>query len=153
MRCTSPRCRPVSRGWERGGRCCAGRGVRANERPSARLPWDQRVTNESFYEEHRRHLPSSLPVVAYLRARMIAHDMWYDWRGGLAVLAIIGLVGAPVGLWAGLGALALQLMCYLLYAHPWTWSLYYSETLPVLAVFTALGIARLHGYVVSGRDR
>jgi hypothetical protein len=132
-----------------------GFGARADERPSARLPWDQRVTSESFYQEHRRHTPSALPIVAYSRARMIAHDMWYDWRGGLAVLAVVGLIGAPFGVWAGLGALALQLTLYLLYAHPWTWSLYYIETLPVLALLTALGIARLNAQVVAapGRER
>jgi hypothetical protein len=84
---------------------------------------------------------------------MIAHDMWYDWRGGLAVLAVVGLIGAPFGLWAALGALGLQLVLYLLYAHPWTWSLYYTEALPVLALLTALGIARLHSYVVSNDGR
>ena len=30
--------------------------------------------------------PRRSPIVAYSRARMIAHDMWYDWRGGLAAL-------------------------------------------------------------------
>jgi hypothetical protein len=79
--------------------------------------------------------------------------MWYDWRGGLAVLAIVGLIGAPFGLWAGLAALAIQLTLYLLYAHPWTWSLYYIETLPVLALLTALGIARLNVYVAPERER
>jgi hypothetical protein len=130
-----------------------GFGARDDERPAARLPWDQRVTSESFYQEHRRHVVSTLPIVAYSRARMIAHDMWYDWRGGLAVLAVVGLIGAPFGLWAALGALGLQLVLYLLYAHPWTWSLYYTEALPVLALLTALGIARLHSYVVSNDGR
>ncbi|MEO8560531.1 MAG: hypothetical protein ABI601_00555 [bacterium] len=130
-----------------------GFGARQDERPSARLPWDQRVTSESFYEEHRRHTTSALPIIAFSRARMIAHDMWYDWRGGLAVLAIVGLFGAPLGLWLGMGMLAVQLLLYLLYAHPWTWSLYYIEGLPVLALVTALGIARVHALVVSERSR
>jgi hypothetical protein len=71
---------------------------------------------------------------------MIGRDMWYEWRGGLALVALIGLAGAPVELWVGLGALALQLLLYLLYAHPARWSLYYIETLPVLAFATALGV-------------
>jgi len=130
-----------------------GFGARDDERPSARLPWDQRVTSESFYEEHRLHTVSSLPIAAYSRARMIAHDMWYDWRGGLAALAVVGLIGAPAALWFGLGALALQLVCYLLYAHPWTWSLYYIETLPALAILTAVGIARAHAFLSASRTR
>jgi hypothetical protein len=120
-----------------------GFGARDADAPSARIPWDQRVTNTSFYLEHRRHTPSTLPATAVRRARMIGRDMWYDWRGGLALVALVGLVGAPVELWIGLGALAIQLLLYLLYAHPATWSLYYMEGLPVLAVATALGVAQI----------
>ena len=120
-----------------------GFGARDADAPSARIPWDQRVTNTSFYLEHRRHTPSTLPATAVHRARMIGRDMWYDWRGGLALVALVGLVGAPVELWIGLGALAIQLLLYLLYAHPATWSLYYMEGLPVLAVATALGVSQI----------
>ena len=117
-----------------------GFGARAEDAPKASLPWDQRVTDRAFYEEHQKHTVARLPVTAVLRARMIGRDMWYDWRGGLALVAIAGLVGAPVELWVGLGALALQVLLYLLYAHPPTWSLYYIEGLPVLAFATALGV-------------
>jgi hypothetical protein len=120
-----------------------GFGARPNEAPSASLPWDQRVTDLSFYEEHRRHTVASLPGALVARARMVARDMWYEWRGGLALVALVGLVAAPPALWIGLGAVALQLLLYLLYAHPARWSLYYMEGLPVLAFATALGVVRL----------
>lgn len=120
-----------------------GFGTRESDRPAATLPWDQRVTDLAFYEEHRIHTPATLPAAAVARARMIGRDMWYDWRGGLAVVALLGLIGAPPALWAGIGALALQLLLYLLYAHPARWSLYYMEGLPVLAFATALGVLRL----------
>ncbi|HKP16558.1 MAG TPA: hypothetical protein VJT85_10835 [Gemmatimonadaceae bacterium] len=120
-----------------------GFGVRPGSEPLASVPWDQRITNASFYEEHRRHTVTSLPGTVVDRARMIGRDMWYEWRGGLAVLALLGLVGAPSAMWVGLGALAAQLLLYLLYAHPARWSLYYIEVLPVLAFVTALGIMRV----------
>ena len=120
-----------------------GFGVHEGDKPSTTIPWDQRVTDLSFYEEHRIHTPSTLPAAAVARARMIGRDMWYDWRGGLALVALLGLVGAPPALWIGLGALAVQLLAYLLYAHPARWSLYYIEGLPVLAFATALGIMRV----------
>ena len=120
-----------------------GFGVREGDAPSATLPWDQRVTDQSFYEEHRIHTVRSLPATTVARARMIGRDMWYEWRGGLAVVALVGLVGAPPALWVGLGALVSQLLLYLLYAHPARWSLYYIEALPVLAFVTALGIMRV----------
>ena len=112
-------------------------------KPLASAPWDQRITNGSFYEEHRMHTLSSLPTTTVARMRMIGRDMWYEWRGGLAVVALVGLVGAPPALWVGLGALIVQLLLYLLYAHPARWSLYYIEGLPVLAFATALGIMRV----------
>ena len=120
-----------------------GFGVRAGEAPAATLPWDQRVTDGSFYEEHRIHTVTSLPGTLLARARMVGRDMWYEWRGGLALIALVGLVGAPPALWVGLGALVVQLLLYLLYAHPARWSLYYIETLPVLAFATALGVLRV----------
>ena len=120
-----------------------GFGVRPGDAPAATLPWDQRVTDGSFYEEHRIHTPATLPATVVSRARMVGRDMWYDWRGGLAVIALVGLVGAPPALWIGLGSLVVQLLLYLLYAHPARWSLYYIEGLPVLAFATALGIMRV----------
>ncbi|MFL5618266.1 MAG: ArnT family glycosyltransferase [Gemmatimonadaceae bacterium] len=120
-----------------------GFGVRPGDAPSATLPWDQRVTDGAFYQEHRIHTPGTLPATVVARARMIGRDMWYDWRGGLAVVALVGLVGAPLALWIGLGAVVVQLLLYLLYAHPARWSLYYMEGLPVLAFATALGVLRV----------
>ena len=120
-----------------------GFGATLAQQPSPRLPYDQRVTSYGFYQEHRIHTVPKLPLITLVRARTVAHDMWYDWRGGLAVLAVLGLVGAPVIVWIGLGALVVQLLCYLLYAHSWSWSLYYIEAQPLLAAITALGIARL----------
>ena len=120
-----------------------GFGVRPGDAPAKTLPWDQQVTDLSFYEEHRRHTPSAVPGAAVARARMIGRDMWYEWRGGLALVALVGLVGAPPALWVGLGALLSQLLLYLLYAHPARWSLYYIEGLPVLAFATALGVMRI----------
>jgi hypothetical protein len=120
-----------------------GFGARSADAPAATLPWDQRVTDLSFYEEHRRHTIGTLPSAAIARARMIGRDMWYEWRGGLALVAVLGLVGAPTALWVGLGAVVMQLLLYLLYAHPARWSLYYIEGLPVLAFATALGVMRI----------
>ncbi len=117
-----------------------GFGARAEDAPKASLPWDQQITDRAFYQEHQQHTVAKLPITFFSRARMVGRDMWYDWRGGLALVALVGLAGAPIELWVGLGALALQLLLYLLYAHPARWSLYYIEGLPVLAFATALGV-------------
>jgi hypothetical protein len=113
------------------------------EAPAARLPWDQRITSVGFYQEHLIHTVDKLPLITFVRARTAAHDMWYEWRGGLALLALVGLVGAPAAVWIALAAVLVQLLCYLLYAHSWSWSLYYIEVQPVFAAVSALGIVRL----------
>ena len=128
-----------------------GFGARPEDAPSASLPWDQQITDRAFYQEHQKHTVARLPIAAFSRARMIGRDMWYDWRGGLALIALLGLAGAPIELWVGLGALALQLLLYLLYAHPPTWSLYYIEGLPVLAFATALGVPVVLSLGTRGR--
>jgi len=128
-----------------------GFGARPEDAPSTSLPWDQQITDRAFYQEHQSHTVARLPLTAVSRARMIGRDMWYDWRGGLALVALLGLAGAPIELWVGLGALALQLLLYLLYAHPPNWSLYYTEGLPVLAFATALGVPVILSLGTRGR--
>lgn len=120
-----------------------GFGVARSDRPSSRLPRDQWITSASFYQEHARHTVRALPRTARDRIVMIAHDAWYEWRGGLASFALVGLLllsaeGAVV-----VSAFALQFLLYLTYAHPARWTIYYVECAPVLAYLTALGIARV----------
>jgi hypothetical protein len=130
-----------------------GFGSTVAEQPVARLPWDQQVTSVGFYQEHLIHTVPKLPLITLVRARTVARDMWYEWRGGLAALAILGLVGAPGAVWVGIAASVVHLLCYLLYAHSWSWSLYYIELQPVLAAITALGMARLCTWSTRGNAR
>jgi hypothetical protein len=112
----------------------------ADERPSARLPSDLRQNQEAFYQEHARHTVTALPEIAWKRVAMLDRDMWYEWRGGLRVFALIGLFLLSVEGWVVLGAFALHFAGYLAYAHPPFWTIYYVEAMPILAFLTALGI-------------
>lgn len=118
-----------------------GFGVTADEKPSARLPRDQWLTSASFYLEHKRHTVRALPMIAWDRLTMIDRDMWYEWRGGLRLFVLIGLLALTMEGWIGVGAFALQFLLYLSYAHPASWTPYYLESTPVLAFVAALGIA------------
>lgn len=117
-----------------------GFGATKAERPSAELPWDQRVTSVAFYIEHAEYTLARLPKNAVFRLRFIAHDMFYDWRAGLAVFALVGLFVLPGAAWVAFGAFVLQWLLYLSYAHDPSWTLYYSEGMPLLAFLAALGI-------------
>ena len=104
-----------------------GFGTRPNERPAARLPRDQWMTSAAFYQEHAHHTLAALPGIAWERLTMIDRDGWYEWRGGLRVFALLGLLALSVEGWVVLAAFAMQFALYLLYAHPAWWTMYYVE--------------------------
>jgi hypothetical protein len=120
-----------------------GFGSTPSERPSARLPRDQERMQEVYYRDHLRHTWRALPATIWTRLKMIDRDMWYEWRGGLRIFALIGLGAMGVDSWIVLAAFALQFIFYLSYAHPPFWTLYYLEGTPMLAFLIALGIGRV----------
>lgn len=117
-----------------------GFGATKAERPSAELPWDQRVTSAAFYIEHAEYTAARLPRNAVYRLKFITHDMYYDWRAWLGLFALVGIFAMPVAVRVAFGAFVLQWLLYLSYAHDASWTLYYIETMPLLAFFGAYGI-------------
>jgi hypothetical protein len=122
-----------------------GFGVDSTVRPARQVPRDMAITNASFREEHRRHTVATLPRTFGKRARMIARDMWYDWRLGLAPFALVALPLMPAIAWFALATLILHVLLYLLYAHPPFWTVYYLESEPILAFGTAVGVVWVVG--------
>ena len=116
-----------------------------DDRPSARLPRDLLRIQNAFYREHLHHTVSALPAIARDRVKMLDRDLFYEWRGGLRIFALIGLLALSVEGWIALAAFAAQFLFYLSYAHPAWWTMYYVECSPVIAFITALGMARLFG--------
>ena len=117
----------------------------ADDRPSPRLPRDLLRIQNAFYREHLHHTVSALPAIARERVKMLDRDLFYEWRGGLRIFALIGLLALSVEGWIALAAFAAQFLFYLSYAHPAWWTMYYVECTPVIAFITALGVARLFG--------
>ena len=130
-----------------------GFGVATKARPSNRLPRDQWITSASFYQEHARHTLRALPRTAIERLTFIAHDAWHDWRGGLRVFALLGLLLLPAEGLVALAAFALQFLLYLSYAHPARWTIYYIEGAPLLAFVSALGIVRVLAWASGAAKR
>ena len=114
-----------------------------DDRPSTRLPRDLLRIQYAFYQEHLHHKISALPAIAWARIKMIDRDAFYEWRGGLRLLALIGVLALTLDGWIALAAFAAQFVLYLSYAHPAWWTMYYVECTPVLAFLTALGMMRV----------
>jgi hypothetical protein len=104
------------------------------------LPGSNRV-NEKYIAWRRDHTLEALPRIAAERARIVVRDMWYEWRAGLIPLAILGAIVSPAAAWFGYAAMLLNFGLYLLYAGPAGWTVYYMESVPMLAFASALGIA------------
>jgi hypothetical protein len=129
-----------------------GFGVRLDERPSARLPRDQWITSAAFYQEHERHTIRALPAIAWRRLTMIDRDAWYEWRGGLRLFALFGLLALTVEGWVAVAAFVAQFLFYLSYAHPAWYTMYYLECTPLPAFLTALGIVRFLARIRASRS-
>ena len=130
-----------------------GFGLDTSPRQVRPVPPDMTVTNESFREEHRAHTLARAPRTLVRRVRMIARDMWYDWRLGLIPFALLGLSALPVTAWLAVATLGAHVALYLLYAHPAFWTVYYLESEPVLAFVTAIGVARAITWAAAAGGR
>jgi hypothetical protein len=114
---------------------------------------------QAFFQEHVRHTLPALPRIAWERVMMLDRDAWYEWRGGLRLFALVGVVALSAEVWILFAAFALQFVGYLAYAHPPWWTIYYVECMPLLAFVTALGIQRVVSLIaarsakVSGKSR
>jgi hypothetical protein len=111
--------------------------------PRRELPPDMVQFGSVFRPVHAEYVQSELGDALVQRLYQAALDVW---RGPRMVLAIAALAALPlIGVEAGF-ALASTLtlaVFYLSFAHSPYWTIYYSETLPVLAFVSALGIWRL----------
>jgi hypothetical protein len=110
-------------------------------RPLSALPASQVPEMQGFMELHERHTAQSLPYDAVLRLVALQRDVFARWRMGLVAFFVLGLIAlSPAVAVGGITALLLYL-AYLSYAHPSSWTIYYMEALPVVAIITGLGFA------------
>lgn len=123
-----------------------------SDRPSPRLPHDLLRIQNAFYQQHLHHTLSALPGIAWSRIKMIDRDAFYEWRGGLRIFALIGLLALTLEGWIALAAFAVQFILYLSYAHPSWWTMYYVECTPVLAFLVAAGMGRVFTWVFASRN-
>ncbi len=109
--------------------------------PTLALPADQARVEQGYRAERTRHTLATLPRTLVDRVAMLVHNFaGGGWRLALVPFLIVGLAIIPAAGWFALAASATLLLCYLSYAHPTYWTVYYLETQPVLAFVTACGL-------------
>jgi hypothetical protein len=118
-------------------------GFGLNSTPPLRaLPPNQAREIEGFKALHESHTVALLPSDAIARLTGLRGDVFTGWRAGLIPFFIIGVLALTPGLAIGGVTALLLFIAYLLYAHPYFWTVYYLEALPVVAMITVLGFAR-----------
>ena len=110
-------------------------------RPLSALPASQVPEMQGFMALHERHTAESLPYDAVLRLVALQRDVFARRRAGLVGFFVLGLIAlSPAVAVGGITALLLY-VAYLSYAHPSSWTIYYMEALPLVAIITVLGFA------------
>jgi hypothetical protein len=122
--------------WDR-----PGFGVNA-PRATRPLPPDLLHVASVFYTWHEDYAPSEVPRVLLMRLKAISLDFWDGPSAALFVFALAGLVALTAEGWFALASFATLIACYLCYAHPSFYTVYYIEGEPALAFLTAVGVVR-----------
>ena len=113
------------------------------------LPDDMRQT-AAFLREIKAHQVAGPPTALLAeRAGELFTGVWGDWRAVLFPAFLVGVATLTAAGWLALGSCAFLLLAYLTQAHTADWTIYYAETVPVLAFVTAAGFARIATWVAS----
>jgi len=115
--------------------------------PERKLPEDMMSFNRGFLFGHSEHVPSAIPRVLGERIATVLGEFASGWRMLLLPFALLGLLGARRELWIGLITTGLLFLSYATYAYPPGWTLYYLETLPVIAFVCASGLWNTVAYL------
>ncbi|HEX2780614.1 MAG TPA: hypothetical protein VHM30_14010, partial [Gemmatimonadaceae bacterium] len=121
--------------------------------PQRALPPDMALIAKYSSPPHRDYVPKALPRAFGERAFYVAKDVWGPPRVILFLLAIIGLTTMTAELAFGLASLLALLVAYLWFGHGAGWTVYYTETQPVLAMCVALGFWRVLNLRIPADER
>jgi hypothetical protein len=104
------------------------------------LPADLLAVGSVFYTWHEDYALSDVPRILVKRLVAIGLDIWAGPALVLLPFAVLGLGFLSVEGWFALASFAALVGCYLCYAHPSPYTVYYLEGEPVLAYLTGLGV-------------
>ena len=108
--------------------------------PARSLPPDMQAFVMAYGPVHAAHQVDRLPRIFYDRWNIMFEDAFNGLRMAFAAFAIIGLIALTTPGWfAVIGSLTLTL-CYLVFAHPADWDVYYLEIVAIFPFLSACGI-------------
>ncbi len=114
--------------------------------PMADLPTDLARAREALIVPREVHKLENLPWLLPWRLWSLLQGAWYGWRLPLLALGFLGLWSlareAPRARLAASCA-ALLFALHVMHAHSPVWTVFYHESVPVLALATALGFAAM----------
>ncbi|MBI3789467.1 MAG: DUF2029 domain-containing protein [Gemmatimonadetes bacterium] len=111
--------------------------------PMADLPTDLARAREALIVPREVHKLENLPWLLPWRLSSLLQAAWYGWRLPLGLLGLLGLFGlrrwAP-GAQLAAACGALLFVEHVMHAHSPVWTVFYHESVPVLAFATAMGL-------------
>jgi hypothetical protein len=108
--------------------------------PERQLPPDMRPFADGFGPVHVNHTLDQAPSILLADWKVMFVSAFRDSRLPLAVFAVLSLAVLPVAGWFAIAGSVLLTFCYLAFAHPALWDLYYLEIFPLLPFLTACGM-------------
>ena len=104
------------------------------------LPLDMQHFVQAFGPVHATHTVDRLPRILYDRWNVLFDEAFTGLRVALAVFALVALTTMPAAGWFAAISSVVLTVCYLLFAHPPAWDLYYLEIAPLFPFLAACGI-------------
>lgn len=95
---------------------------------------------DDFREQRERQTFERLPRTGWRRLEALSVDLWWGTEYVLLPFAVLGLffIAAPV--WVAVAGALTLFLAHLPYAHDTSWTLYYLEAVPVVAMLSAVGL-------------
>jgi hypothetical protein len=108
--------------------------------PTRTLPPDMQNFIKALGTTHKTHTVARLPRTLYDRWYVMYSDAFHGLRLAFVLFAIASLFTLTSEAWFAIGSSLLLTLCYLAYAHPANWNLYYLEITPLFPFLSACGI-------------
>jgi hypothetical protein len=114
------------------------------------LPPDMVKFRKAFGTMHAKYTADRAPAAFLDRWKVLTYeDAFARWRLPFAAFAVAGLALLGSAGWFAVASSLLLTLCYLSFAHPRDWTLYYLEITPLLPFLIATGLWGTWGMIAQ----